>query len=266
MMLPPNETWFCGCVVVPSKPREPSSVTLRQACAHTRATSARATARRSASARAIAVVACGDRRVLRRARARSPRRTRASRPAAEWAAPDAACPERRYAASRQARAAPLATRGACTVEARPQPVWLFCRDLQLFSVTSFYQACAASRLRRDVLSSWPRCLRPGAIVRIATYSTGMNMMERNVDASMPPATVVPTELRAPEPAPVAIRQRHHAEDERERRHENRPQPDARGLDRRVDDRHGPAARRCSANSTIRIEFLAARPTSMTSPI
>ena len=44
---------------------------------------------------------------------------------------------------------------------------------------------------------------PGAIVRIATYSTGMKMIDRNVDASMPPATAVPTELRAADPAPVA---------------------------------------------------------------
>ena len=51
-------------------------------------------------------------------------------------------------------------------------------------------------------SSWTGRL-PGAIVRIATYSTGMKMIDRNVDASMPPATAVPTELRAPDPAPVA---------------------------------------------------------------
>ena len=31
----------------------------------------------------------------------------------------------------------------------------------------------------------------------------MKMIDRNVDASMPPATVVPTELRAADPAPVA---------------------------------------------------------------
>ena len=54
---------------------------------------------------------------------------------------------------------------------------------------------------------------PGAIVRMTTYSTGMKMIDRNVDASMPPATAVPTELRAPAPAPVAIRERQHAEDE-----------------------------------------------------
>ena len=38
-----------------------------------------------------------------------------------------------------------------------------------------------------------------------------------------------------------------------------------GFDGRVDDRHALSLRSCSANSTIRIEFLAARPISMTSP-
>ena len=55
----------------------------------------------------------------------------------------------------------------------------------------------------------------------------MNTIDRNVEATMPPATAVPTELRAPAPAPVAKRERQHAQDERERRHQNRPQPDAR---------------------------------------
>ncbi len=64
----------------------------------------------------------------------------------------------------------------------------------------------------------------------------MKMIDRNVEASMPPATAVPTELRAPAPAPGRKCQRQHAEDERERRHQNRPQPDPRRLDRRVDDR------------------------------
>ena len=40
----------------------------------------------------------------------------------------------------------------------------------------------------------------------------------------------------------------------------------RGLDRRVDDRHALRSRSCSANSTIRIAFFAARPISITSPI
>ena len=94
----------------------------------------------------------------------------------------------------------------------------------------------------------------------------MKMRFRNVDTSMPPATAVPTELRASAPGAGGEHQRQHAEDERERRHQDRPQPDARGLDRRLDDRHARAARSCSANSTIRIAFFAARPISMTSPI
>ena len=65
----------------------------------------------------------------------------------------------------------------------------------------------------------------------------MKMIDRNVDATMPPATAVPTELRARRPGARRERKRHDAENERERRHENRPQPDARGLDRRIEDRH-----------------------------
>ena len=64
----------------------------------------------------------------------------------------------------------------------------------------------------------------------------MKTMFRNVDTNMPPATAVPTEWRASWPAPVANDQRQHAEDERERGHQDRPQPDARRFDRRLDDR------------------------------
>ena len=45
-------------------------------------------------------------------------------------------------------------------------------------------------------------------------------------------------------------QRQHAEDEGERGHQNRPQADARGFDRRVRRSSCRAARSCSANSTI----------------
>ena len=69
----------------------------------------------------------------------------------------------------------------------------------------------------------------------------MNARLRNVDAIMPPATAVPTECRASRPAPLANDERHDAEDEGERRHQNRPQPDARGFDRRVGDRHAARA-------------------------
>ena len=93
----------------------------------------------------------------------------------------------------------------------------------------------------------------------------MKTIERTVEATMPPATAVPTEFRAAAPAPRGERQRQHAENERERRHQNRPQADARRLNGGLNDRLSPRSRSCSANSTIRIEFFAASPTSMTRP-
>ena len=59
-------------------------------------------------------------------------------------------------------------------------------------------------------------------------------------------------------------QRQHAEDERERRHEDRAQPFARRLDRGLVDRH-PCARSSLANSTMRIAFFAASPTTAIIP-
>ncbi len=92
----------------------------------------------------------------------------------------------------------------------------------------------------------------------------MNTIDRNVDASMPPATAVPTEFRAPEPAPVATASgstpRMNANDVI-RIGRNRMRADsiaASTIDR-------PCARSCSANSTIKIEFFAASPISITRP-
>ena len=69
----------------------------------------------------------------------------------------------------------------------------------------------------------------------------MKKIERNVEASMPPATEVPTELRAPAPAPVAT-----ASGSTPRMKANDvirigPQPDAAGLDRGVEDRQAALA-------------------------
>ena len=64
----------------------------------------------------------------------------------------------------------------------------------------------------------------------------MNTRFRNVDSNMPPATAVPTEWRASWPGAGREHERQHAEDERQRGHQDRPQPDARRLDRRLDDR------------------------------
>ena len=66
-------------------------------------------------------------------------------------------------------------------------------------------------------------------------------MFRKVAKNIPPATAVPTECRAFLPGAGREDQRHDAEDERERRHQDRPQPDARRLDGGVDHRHAPCA-------------------------
>ena len=91
------------------------------------------------------------------------------------------------------------------------------------------------------------------------------MTDRNVDVIIPPMTVVPTDCRAADPAPVASASgstpRMNASDViRIGRSRMRAASTAAStIDR-------PSLRRCSANSTIRIEFFAARPTSMTRPI
>ena len=92
----------------------------------------------------------------------------------------------------------------------------------------------------------------------------MKMIERNVEATIPPATAVPTEFRAAAPAPVAS-----ASGKTPRMNAN--DVIRIGLSRmRADSTaastiDSPFPRSCSANSTIRIEFLAASPISRTSP-
>ena len=68
------------------------------------------------------------------------------------------------------------------------------------------------------------------------------------------------------PGPRGDDQRHHAEDEGERRHQDRPQPQPRRFLRGLEDAAGPRWCSCLANSTIRMAFLHARPTSTTRPI
>ena len=81
---------------------------------------------------------------------------------------------------------------------------------------------------------------------------------------MPPATAVPTELRDAAPAPVASASgstpRMNANDVIRigRRRMRADSMAASTIDR-------PCSRSCSANSTIRIEFLAARPINNTRP-
>ncbi len=70
---------------------------------------------------------------------------------------------------------------------------------------------------------------------MTTYSTGMKMMERTVEATMPPATVVPMELRPAAPAPVARARGSTPRMKAQRSHENGPQADARRLHRGVHD-------------------------------
>ena len=90
------------------------------------------------------------------------------------------------------------------------------------------------------------------------------MIDRNVDAIMPPATAVPTELRAAAPAPLASASgstpRMKANDVI-RMGRSRMRADSTAAST-IDN---PCSRSCSANSTIRIEFFAASPTSSTRP-
>ena len=99
---------------------------------------------------------------------------------------------------------------------------------------------------------------------MTTYSTGMKMIERKVEATMPPATVVPMELRPAAPAPVA------------KARGRTPRMNARDVIRigrrriRADSTAAstmerPRPRSCSANSTMRIEFFAASPMSRIRP-
>ena len=83
---------------------------------------------------------------------------------------------------------------------------------------------------------------------------------------MPLKTAMPSATRISAPAPLAQHQRHHAEDEGERRHQDRPQPQPARLDGRLERGLALRPRSCLANSTIRMAFLAARPISTTRPI
>ena len=83
---------------------------------------------------------------------------------------------------------------------------------------------------------------------------------------MPLITTVPRMRREAAPDPVGDPQRHAAEDEGERGHQDRPQPQLRAFERRGRPRPCRLRSRNFANSTIRIAFLAARPISMTTPI
>ncbi len=92
----------------------------------------------------------------------------------------------------------------------------------------------------------------------------MKMMFRKVDTNMPPATAVPTEWRASCPAPEAKTSgstpRMNASDViRMGRSRSREASIAASMT------ESPLCRSCSANSTIRMAFLAASPISITSP-
>ena len=84
-------------------------------------------------------------------------------------------------------------------------------------------------------------------------------------------TIIPAENRGADRVPSGRAgaggedQRQHAEDEGDRGHQDRPQPEPRRLNRGVDNPM-PRCCSCSANSTIRMAFLLARPISITRPI
>ncbi len=68
-----------------------------------------------------------------------------------------------------------------------------------------------------------------------TKKQGTNTTARQVEASIPVETDIPIDLRALAPAPVASTSGKHPKDEREGRHQDRPQPRTSRTDRRVHD-------------------------------
>ncbi len=78
---------------------------------------------------------------------------------------------------------------------------------------------------------------------------------------MPANTAMPIACRISAPGAAEQDERHDARDERDRRHQDRPQPQAARVEHRLDARAPPPLSCCRANSTIRIAFLQARPTS-----
>ena len=82
----------------------------------------------------------------------------------------------------------------------------------------------------------------------------------------PPMTARPSGARKSAPSPRAERHRNHAGDERERRHQDRPQADAPGLDERLAPRHAASPRAHLAKSISRIAFFATMPISRITPI
>ncbi len=64
-------------------------------------------------------------------------------------------------------------------------------------------------------------------------------MPMTLAASMPPITVVPMIWRATDPAPVAVHNGTQPKNERERRHQNRPQAQPGAFERRVHQRSFP---------------------------
>ena len=95
-----------------------------------------------------------------------------------------------------------------------------------------------------------------------TYSTGVMNRLSTVERIIPPNTAVPSELRAALPAPDREHQRRDAQDERDRGHEDRPQPRLGGALTAV-TASTPCSRIWLANSTIRIAFFDASPISIT---
>ena len=101
--------------------------------------------------------------------------------------------------------------------------------------------------------------------KISRKNHGTKKIARNVAASMPPMTPVPTECRAPAPAPVEI-----ASGSTPRMNASEVIRIGRKRSRAASiaaaDVDRPSSCRRSANSTIRIAFFAASPSSVTRPI
>ena len=101
---------------------------------------------------------------------------------------------------------------------------------------------------------------------ISLKKNGTKKIARKVAASMPPITPVPDRCARAGARAGRDRERQHAEDERERGHQDRAGSAAAPPRAPRPTSTCPAGASSSANSTIRIAFFAARPISVTRPI
>ena len=112
------------------------------------------------------------------------------------------------------------------------------------------RATVGRECRSHARDRFPRAARPCSAAplirrsKIRRKNHGTKKIARKVAAIMPPMTPVPTDCACSGTRAGRDREWQHAEDERERGHQDRPEPQTRGLDRR--GRGGQALPRASA--------------------